>query len=108
MSLQISPTELAEQLRSKNPPHLLDVREPDEYELVALPNSLLIPLGELASHIDEIEKWRDEPTIVYCHHGVRSLHAISQLRQLGFSKLQNLAGGIDAWAQEINVTMTRY
>ena len=108
MNLQISPTELTEKLHSENPPHLLDVRQPDEHAFVALPNSTLIPLGELASRLDEIEIWRDEETVVYCHHGIRSLNAIAQLKHFGFTKLQNLAGGIDRWTSEIDPKLPRY
>jgi|ERR1043166_2718041 rhodanese-related sulfurtransferase len=108
MSIQISPLDLSERLRSENPPQLLDVREPDENRLVALPDSKLIPLGELAGRVDEIEDWKDRDVVVYCHHGIRSLHAISQLRQAGFGKLQNLTGGIDRWSVEVDPALPRY
>jgi len=108
MQLQISPQELAEKLRSPNPPHLLDVRELEEHNFAALPNSTLIPLGELASRADEIEDWKEEEIIVYCHHGIRSLHAIGQLRHFGFSKLRNLAGGIDRWSTDVDPKTPRY
>jgi rhodanese-related sulfurtransferase len=108
MNLQIWPTDLAERLRSPAPPHLLDVRESEEHAFVALPNSTLIPLGQLAQRIDEIEEWKDEEIVVYCHHGIRSLNAIGQLRHFGFTKLQNLAGGIDRWTTEVDPKLPRY
>jgi rhodanese-related sulfurtransferase len=108
VNLQISPTELAAKLRSANPPRLLDVRETEEHERVALANSTLIPLGELASRIDELDDWRDEEVVVYCHHGIRSLNAIAQLKHFGFTKLQNLAGGIDRWTTEVDPALPRY
>lgn len=108
MNLQISPRELDERLRSPAPPHLLDVREPDENAFVALPNSTLIPLGQLASRYDEIEEWKDEEIVVYCHHGIRSLNAIAQLKHFGFAKLQNLAGGIDRWSTDVDPKFPRY
>jgi sulfur-carrier protein adenylyltransferase/sulfurtransferase len=108
MSLQISPADLAERLRSDKPPHLLDVREPEEHHLVALPNSALIPLGQLAFRMEEIEDWKDEETVVYCHHGIRSLNAIGQLKRFGFTKLRNLAGGIDRWSAEVDSGLPRY
>ena len=104
----MNPRELAEKLRGPKPPRLLDVRQPDEHAFVALPDSTLIPLGELAARFDELEAWRDEEVVVYCHHGVRSLHAIGRLRSLGFSKLHNLSGGIDAWSATVDATMPRY
>lgn len=108
MNLQISPTDLVQKLLCATPPHLLDVREMEENELVALPNSTLIPLGELAARAEEIADWRDEEIVVYCHHGIRSLNAIAQLKHFGFEKLQNLAGGIDRWSVEIDSKLPRY
>src|SRR5690242_11382262 len=108
MNLQISPVELAEKLRSSNPPHLLDVREPEENQFVALPGSLLIPLGELAYRADEIEGWKNEEIVVYCHHGIRSLNAIGQLKHFGFTNLRNLAGGIDRWSTDVDPKFPRY
>lgn len=106
--MQVSPQQLAEQLKSANPPHLLDVREPGEHAVAALPNSTLIPLGELAFRADEIEEWKDHPVVVYCHHGIRSAHAISHLRTIGFNQLFNLAGGIDRWSMEVDPSTPRY
>lgn len=108
VNLQISPRELAQELASGAPPRLLDVRELEEHELAALANSRLVPLGQLAFRADEIEDWKDEEIVVYCHHGVRSLHAIGQLRRLGFGKLRNLAGGIDRWSAEVDPSVPRY
>jgi len=108
MTTQISPIELAQRLQSSEPVHLLDVREAEEHQFVALRNSTLIPLGQLAQHIEEIEKWRDEEIVVYCHHGIRSLSAIRQLKDLGFTNLRNLAGGIDRWTTEVEPTLPRY
>jgi rhodanese-related sulfurtransferase len=108
MNLQISPVELAGKLRSANPPKLLDVREPEEHSFVALPNSTLIPLGELVFRAEELEEWKDEEIVVYCHHGIRSLNAIGQLKHFGFTKLQNLAGGIDRWSTEVDPKLPRY
>ena len=108
MSQQISPAELAEQLKSPRPPHLLDVREVEEHCLVALPQSKLIPLGELAQRLGEIEGWKEEAIVVYCHHGIRSLHAIGLLRHFGFANLSNLAGGIECWACEVEPALPRY
>ena len=107
MNLQISPTELAEKLRATQPPHLLDVREREEHDFVALPHSTLIPLGEIGARADELAEWRDEEIVVYCHHGIRSLRAIAQLKHFGFTNLQNLAGGIDRWSEEVDAALPR-
>ena len=104
----ITAPELAALLKSVNPPRLLDVREPEEIEIAALPNARLAPLGQIPAHIEQLEDWRDEPVVVYCHHGIRSLHAIHFLRAAGFSNLTNLSGGIDAWSCDVDPTLPRY
>lgn len=108
VSSQISPTELAEVLRGAHPPALLDVREEGEHQFAALPNSKLVPLGQIPGRIAELEAWKDRDVVVYCHHGVRSLHAIGWLQQQGFTKLRNLSGGIDAWSREVDSAVPRY
>lgn len=108
MNLQISPQQLAEKLQSPNPPRLLDVRQPEEHAIVALPEAVLIPLNELPMRLDELADWKTEEIVVYCHHGIRSLNAISQLRHYGFTNLLNLAGGIDRWSQEVDPGAPRY
>lgn len=108
VSIQMSPHELAEALRGANPPALLDVREEDEHQFAALPNSTLVPLGQIPGRIAELAAWKDKDVVVYCHHGVRSLHAIGWLQQQGFTKLRNLSGGIDAWSREVDSAVPRY
>ncbi len=105
---QLSPAELAAKLAGPKPPRLLDVREPDEHEFVALPNSLLIPLGQIADRMEELEPWRDDAIVVYCHHGIRSMHAIGLLARAGFRDLANLSGGIDRWSVEVAPELRRY
>lgn len=104
----MTPAELAARLRSPEPPALLDVREPEEHAFCALPASRLIPLGELVERVDELADWREREIVVYCHHGVRSAHAIGILRQLGFTKLVNLSGGIERWSLEVDSSVPRY
>lgn len=105
---QLSGAELAAWIKSEKPPRLLDVRELEEHELAHLPGALLIPVGQLPFRLAELADWKDENIVVYCHHGIRSLHAIGLLHQAGFSRLKNLAGGIDAWSLEVDGSMPRY
>ena len=105
---QLGATELAEWIKSENPPRLLDVREQEEREFSRLPNSRLIPVGQLPFRMAELSDWKDEEIVVYCHHGIRSLHAIGILHQAGFTRLKNLAGGIDAWSLEVDDSVPRY
>lgn len=104
----MTPQELAEKLKSPKPPRLLDVRQPEEHDFAALPNSTLIPLDELAARQDELADWVNEEVVVYCHHGIRSAHAVAQLRAAGFTHAHNLSGGIDRWSLEVDRTLPRY
>ena len=103
--MEITVDELAEQLRSSTPPHLLDVREPEEFALTALEGAQLIPLGELVSRLDEIPEVPE--IVVYCHHGIRSLQAAGLLQAHG-RKAVSLKGGIDLWARRIDPSLPRY
>ena len=105
---QLSAAEVAEWIKSEIPPRLLDVRELEEHEFAHLPGSRLIPVGQLPFRLAEIADWKDEEIVVYCHHGVRSLHAIGILHQAGFNRLKNLAGGIDAWSLDVDDSVPRY
>jgi adenylyltransferase/sulfurtransferase len=87
-------------------PVLLDVREPYEYSLCHLESSMLIPLEELPTRTGELNP-RSE-IVVYCHVGIRSASAVKLLRQAGFSNVQNLQGGIDEWARQVDNKMPRY
>lgn len=86
-------------------PLLLDVREPWEHELTALPDSTLVPLAQLPAALEALP--RDRETIVYCHHGIRSQDALRQLLAAGIPA-RHLAGGIDAWSREVDPAVARY
>lgn len=85
---------------------LLDVREPQEFEICRIPGSVLIPLGDLPSRLSELEGRGD--MIVHCKSGVRSGKAVRLLREAGYSKARNLKGGILAWINRIDPTMPKY
>jgi sulfur-carrier protein adenylyltransferase/sulfurtransferase len=97
---------LAAELASVAPPLLLDVREPWEADLVAIPGSRLIPLHELGGRADELDPAAS--VVVYCHLGVRSRLAAEHLAAIGFADVRNLAGGIDAWSRTVDPGMERY
>lgn len=84
---------------------ILDVRETWEYELARIPGAVLIPLGELADRAGELDPTR--PVAAYCHHGMRSLHALRFLKGAGFSDLAHLSGGIDAYSR-MDPSVPRY
>jgi adenylyltransferase/sulfurtransferase len=108
MVRQMSARELASQLATGAPLVLLDVRQPWERALAALPHSLLIPLNDLAKRAGDIDAEAGSPIVVYCHHGIRSLSAGAFLERLGFSNVYSLTGGIDAWSCEVDPTLPRY
>jgi adenylyltransferase/sulfurtransferase len=105
---EIDVRQLAARLDAGEAVYLLDVRQPWEHQLAALPGSKLIPLGTLRARAGEIACPAGVPVVVYCHHGIRSLHAAAALEQIGFPDVSSLAGGIDAWSQEIDPRVPRY
>ena len=87
---------------------LVDVREASEVETARIEGALWIPLGELEARLGELEAVRDEMIVVHCHHGVRSTKAVHLLLEHGFSKVENLDGGIEAWSLTVDPTVPRY
>ena len=85
---------------------LVDVREPHEFAICAFPESVKIPLGTLPQNLNRLST-ADE-IVVHCKMGSRSAKAVQFLRDAGFRKVRNLAGGIDRWAQQIDPKMPRY
>lgn len=102
----IDVAELSRRLAAGSPMQLVDVREPFETQIAQIDGSELIPLGSLEQSLDRIRT--DVPVVVYCHHGVRSDRAAEFLRQHGLRNVQNLDGGIDAFAALVDPTMARY
>ncbi len=102
----ITAEQLAAELRGATPPVLLDVREPWEAELVSIPGSALIPLGELPARIAELDS--DAELVLYCHHGSRSDRALQFLERLEFTNVRHLTGGIDAWSVKVDPSAPRY
>ena len=88
---------------------LLDVREPNEYQICRIPGSTLIPLGELTSRLGEIPSGPDAPDIiVHCKMGGRSAKAVRQLMERGVTRVQNLKGGILDWIDKIDASQAKY
>jgi rhodanese-related sulfurtransferase len=77
-------------------PVLLDVREPWEFDLARIEGSKLIPMSELAERITELDPGTE--TVVVCHHGNRSSYVTQALQRVGFEKVLNLEGGLDAYS----------
>ncbi|HET6273474.1 MAG TPA: molybdopterin-synthase adenylyltransferase MoeB [Bacteroidota bacterium] len=97
--------ELKQKLERKETFTLLDVREPEEFDIANL-GGRLIPLGELRDRLGELD--REAEIVVFCHHGIRSRSAVALMQQCGFANVKNLVGGIDAWSRLIDPTLPRY
>jgi len=102
---EITPRELKARLDRGDDLFILDVREPHEYQICNL-NGHLIPLGELARRVNELDSSRE--IVAHCRSGKRSAEAVDFLRKAGFRKIWNLQGGILAWSDEVDSTVPKY
>lgn len=102
----ITAEELADQLKAGSELTLIDVREPHELEISQLENAELIPLGQLASRMSELDSAED--IVLFCKAGTRSTRALEILASAGFRKVKNLKGGINAWARRVDEDMPIY
>ena len=98
--------QLKARLDQRDEPFILDVREPQEYQICNIPGSTLIPLGDLPSRLHELEG-RGE-MIVHCKSGARSAKAVKLLREAGFAQAKNLRGGILRWIDAVDPTLPKY
>jgi adenylyltransferase/sulfurtransferase len=103
---EIDPAALRRRLEDGNDVFLLDVRNPDEFEICRIDGAKLIPLPQLLEGMHQLDSARD--VAVYCHTGIRSAQAVNFLRSVGFSRVKNLRGGIDAWSREVDPSVPRY
>jgi adenylyltransferase/sulfurtransferase len=102
---QITVTELKQRIDAGQAPFILDVREPFEYQIANI-GGKLIPQGEVPQRLSEID--RDREVVVQCKSGGRSQRIAEFLKQAGYPKVVNLAGGIIAWSNEIDSTIPKY
>jgi rhodanese-related sulfurtransferase len=105
---QISATELAAWLADKGreAPLLLDVREPWEHEKARIAGSQLVPMGQIQARLAELDDGKE--VVAICHHGGRSMQVAMFLEKNGFSRVHNLAGGIDAWSRTVDPSIPLY
>ncbi|MGQ9806483.1 MAG: molybdopterin-synthase adenylyltransferase MoeB [Chlorobiales bacterium] len=107
-SNEISVQELKARLDAGEKPFILDVRNPNEWEIVRLDGTVLIPLPELPNRLSELKGKEDTEILVHCKMGARSAQACEILRQNGFKNVKNVVGGINAWATQIDRTLPTY
>ncbi|HKX31824.1 MAG TPA: rhodanese-like domain-containing protein [Blastocatellia bacterium] len=103
----ITPEELKSKLDAGIKFRLIDVREPQEYQVARIEGAELKPLGQIMQWAQQLPD-KDEEIVLHCHHGMRSDRACQFLAAQGFTKLRNLAGGIDEWSARIDASVPRY
>ncbi|MCL4258614.1 MAG: molybdopterin-synthase adenylyltransferase MoeB [Anaerolineales bacterium] len=103
---EITPKELAEQLKNGSQVKVIDVREPHELAISRIEGSLDIPLGEIAARLSELDTANEY--VVMCRVGGRSARAVELMLAAGFGKVKNLVGGINAWAEDVDPDLPVY
>ncbi len=103
---QATASEVKRRLDAGEKLRVVDVREPDEYEIARVEGAELRPMSEIQSWWQELP--RDEELVVMCHHGGRSAQVSAALSQAGFQHVTNMEGGIDAWSREVDPRVPRY
>ncbi|MFL6230020.1 MAG: rhodanese-like domain-containing protein [Pyrinomonadaceae bacterium] len=102
----ISPTEFAARAASGERVRLIDVREPEEFELARVEGAERLPMSRFSEWAGALDP--AEEIVVMCHHGIRSAQVCAALAHAGFTKLSNLAGGIVRWSAEVDPRVPRY
>ncbi|MEO8098383.1 MAG: molybdopterin-synthase adenylyltransferase MoeB [Acidobacteriota bacterium] len=102
----VDPVEVKQMLDRGDDFQLIDVREPHEYLIASIPTAKLIPLGEVAKRAGELDK--SKLVVAHCKMGGRSAKAVAQLKELGFTKVRNMTGGITAWSDKVDPTVPKY
>jgi adenylyltransferase/sulfurtransferase len=106
---ETSALELKAALDRTAPVFVLDVREPQEYQICRIPGSTLIPLGDLPKRLGELPSGAGAPEIVvHCKSGVRSAKAVRLLVDRGFDRVKNLKGGVLAWVDQVDPSQAKY
>jgi rhodanese-related sulfurtransferase len=90
----------------KQQPLLLDVRQPWEFDVCKIENSVLLPMSQVAAEVELLDVNRE--TVVICHHGIRSRSIGRYLEQTGFNNIINLSGGVAQWAKTVDNQMPTY
>ena len=109
LPLEITPQDVQRRLLAGEKLALVDVREPNEFQLARIAGAELIPMRTVPAELSRLDARADEtPLVVFCHHGVRSLNVVDWLRQQGVEACQSMAGGIDRWSLEIDPAVPRY
>jgi adenylyltransferase/sulfurtransferase len=104
----ITVTDLRDWIAADKPIHLVDVREPAEYEIVKIPGSVLIPKGDIISGQALAELPQEKQLVLYCKSGVRSAEALAAVKAAGFKDAVHVHGGVSAWVRQIDPSLPSY
>lgn len=109
-TMELLPAEVAQWYQSPadERPCLLDCREPEEVDICRIEGSICIPMADIPAAFDQLKDLSERGLVIYCHHGMRSLHATHHLRERGLKNTFSMAGGIELWARQIEPQMARY
>ena len=106
---EVTPREVEDRRKAGEKLCLIDVREDSEWRICRIEGASLVPMNTVPARVLELEAQADAtPLIVYCHHGVRSLHVVHWLRRNGVENCQSMMGGIERWSVEIDTSVPRY
>jgi rhodanese-related sulfurtransferase len=108
LPIELDVATVNEMRQQEEPFVLLDVREQNEYDIAKIDGSLWLPMSELRLRVGELETHQESRIVVHCHHGGRSMQVTQALRERGYAKVQNMAGGIEAWSLQIDSDVPRY
>jgi sulfur-carrier protein adenylyltransferase/sulfurtransferase len=103
---EITPRELAAKLSQGDDLDLIDVREPQEYEIARIEGARLIPLGQVTHALPSLDPTRE--VVVMCKSGIRSARVVRLLQKSGFARVRNLAGGITLWSDDVDPDVPKY
>lgn len=106
--VEITPLELKERREKGERLTVLDIREPHELKISVLPDILHIPMAELTDRIEELEAKKADEIVVVCRAGNRSSVIAEFLRESGFSRVYNLTGGMNMWADTVDSSLQKY
>ncbi len=106
--LEITCQKTKELLDGEAAPLLIDCREQHEFDFCRIEGAILIPLSDFSGRAEALFQHMEQDAIVYCHHGVRSLHAAQYLHDQGFTNVLSMQGGIDVWSASVDNEVVRY
>jgi len=109
LALEVLPTEVRDRIAGGEHLFLIDVRQPEEYQITRIDGAELIPMDTIPGHLNRLEEMADQgPLVVFCHHGMRSANVVNWLRGQGVEASQSMSGGIDRWSTDVDPSVPRY